>query len=443
MNQRRSNRRSIKSLVSLAFIFFLMVSFVGTCFAAGEVKRLTLDEAYKITLDKNRDIQKAEEYRNKVMGIYVEQRAAALPQITATAVGARSWDSALAPLNRYDRLESRNYELTLTQPIFTWGQVEAALRAAKFGIASADDQLRLYRQMALRDVTAAFYDALLAKEFSRIAQQSLEQRVKHLDETRRKFAVGVATEYDVLAAEVAVENAKPDAIKTENQIRTSRERVRFLLGVSDEEIDVTGQLYTPIEPVEQYEEALEKAYEKRPELAEVRNRLGLYKELVKVASAGNKPRVDLKATGGYKDLFLGRRDNEYEGKTWSVGLAITFPFFDGFRTRGKVAQAQSDVSSLKIDEAKLLDSISLQIRDTVNGVKEAGDIARGLAGTVIQAEKLLQMAEKGYEYGVKTRLEVEDAELNLSRARGNLARAYRDYRVAKVMLAWAMGMLGE
>jgi len=108
-----------------------------------------------------------------------------------------------------------------------------------------------------------------------------------------------------------------------------------------------------------------------------------------------------------------------------------------------VAQAQSDVSSLKIDEAKLLDSISLQIRDTVNGVKEAGDIARGLAGTVIQAEKLLQMAEKGYEYGVKTRLEVEDAELNLSRARGNLARAYRDYRVAKVMVAWAMGMLGE
>ena len=98
--------------------------------------------------------------------------------------------------------------------------------------------------------------------------------------------------------------------------------------------------------------------------------------------------------------------------------SITFPFFDGFRTKGKVAQARSDVSSLKIDEAKMLDSISLQIRDTVNGVKEAGDIARGLAGTVSQAEKLLQMAEKGYEYGVKTRLEVEDAELNLSRRTG-------------------------
>jgi outer membrane protein TolC len=429
-------------MARFVFVFYLVVLLAGPVFSA-DVKTLTLDEALKITLEKNRDIQKAEEYKNKVMGMYVEQRAAALPQITGVAVGARSWDSALAPLNRYDRLESRNLELTLTQPIFTWGQVEAAIRAAKFGLASADDLLRLYRQAALRDVSAAFYDALLAKEFSKIAQQSLEQRVKHLDETRRKFAVGVATEYDVLAAEVAVENAKPEAIKTENQIRTSRERVRFLLGISEEEVDVAGRLYTTIESVEQYEEALKKAHEKRPELVELRNRLGVYKELVTVAGAGNKPRLDLKATMGYKDLFLGHKENEYEGKTWSVALVATIPFFDGFRTKGKVAQARSDVSSLKIDEAKLLDSISLQIRDTVNGVKEAGDIARGLSGTVTQAEKLLQMAEKGYEYGVKTRLEVEDAELNLSRARGNLARAYRDYRVARVTLVWAMGILGE
>jgi outer membrane protein TolC len=442
MNQHRLNRGYPKLMVRFMLAVCLVVLLAGPGFSA-DVKTLMLEEALKITLDKNRDIQKAEEYKNKVMGMYVEQRAAALPQITGTAIGARSWDSALAPLNRYDRLESRNLELTLTQPIFTWGQVDAAIRAAKFGIASADDQLRLYRQAALRDVSAAFYDALLAKEFSKIAQQSLEQKAKHLDETRRKFAVGVATEYDVLAAEVAVENAKPEAIKTENQIRTSRERVRFLLGISEEEVDVAGQLYTTVEPVEQHEEALKRAYEKRPELAELRNRLGLYKELVTVAGAGNKPRLDLKATTGYKDIFLGHKENEYEGKTWSVGLIVTIPFFDGFRTKGKVAQARSDVASLKIDEAKMLDSISLQIRDTVNGVKEAGDIARGLVGTVLQAEKLLQMAEKGYEYGVKTRLEVEDAELNLSRARGNLARAYRDYRVAKVTLIWAMGILGE
>jgi len=53
------------------------------------------------------------------------------------------------------------------------------------------------------------------------------------------------------------------------------------------------------------------------------------------------------------------------------------------------------------------------------------------------------MAEKGVEYGVKTRLEVDDAQTNLLRAQSNLARANRDYLAASVNLLWAMGMAGE
>ena len=53
------------------------------------------------------------------------------------------------------------------------------------------------------------------------------------------------------------------------------------------------------------------------------------------------------------------------------------------------------------------------------------------------------MAEKGYELGVKTRLEVEDAQLNLMYARGNLAKAQRDLAVARVNVDWVAGTLGE
>ena len=53
------------------------------------------------------------------------------------------------------------------------------------------------------------------------------------------------------------------------------------------------------------------------------------------------------------------------------------------------------------------------------------------------------MAEKGYELGVKIRLEVEDAELNLIQAKSNLSRARRDYIVARINLDWAMGVIGE
>ncbi|HEY5577122.1 MAG TPA: hypothetical protein VIK46_02240, partial [Deferrimonas sp.] len=46
-------------------------------------------------------------------------------------------------------------------------------------------------------------------------------------------------------------------------------------------------------------------------------------------------------------------------------------------------------------------------------------------------------------FGVKTRLDVDDAQLNRSRALGNLARARRDYLVAGAALRHAMGTLGD
>jgi HAE1 family hydrophobic/amphiphilic exporter-1 len=136
-------------------------------------------------------------------------------------------------------------------------------------------------------------------------------------------------------------------------------------------------------------------------------------------------------------------DGTGDGQVWSLGLNLSFPIFDGLKTRGKVAQAESERRSLRLDEAKLLDAVSLEIRDAVNAVREAEEIVRALSGTVVQAERLLSMAEKGFELGVKIRLEVDDAELNLLQSRGNLARARRDYLAARVNLERVMGVLGE
>jgi HAE1 family hydrophobic/amphiphilic exporter-1 len=151
------------------------------------------------------------------------------------------------------------------------------------------------------------------------------------------------------------------------------------------------------------------------------------------------PRIDLKAAYGWRQLVFGSAAGD--GQEWSAGLYLTFPFFDGLRTRGKVIQARTEVANLKIDEAKQLDSISLQSRDAVYAFQESTQIVMALSDTVKQAERLLSMAEKGYEFGVKTKLDVDDAQLNLTQAKGNLARARRDYMVASVTLEWVKGTL--
>ncbi len=409
--------------------------------ADNAVSVLTLDQARAVALENNRDIRKAMELRRKLEGKYVEERAAALPQVTATGNALKSGDESQKAFFGTARNDVYQAQAGLAQPLFTWGQIGAAIRAARVGLATADDQLRIFRQAALRDVSAAFYDVLLARELQAIAVQSREQKERLLDEARKKNAAGTATDYDVLAAEVEVKNAQPAVLRAENAVRSARDRLRFLLAIDDRDVDVRGELGGEIGGYPAYGEAITTARANRPELSDLRHRIGVSEELVTIARAGDKPRLDLAASAGWKEIDIGIADAS--GSTWSAGVVLTWPLFNGLRTRGQVAQAESDRATLRIEEGKLLDSIALECRDAVNAVREAGEIVKALSGTVEQAERLLAMGEKGYEYGVKTKLEVDDAQLNLSLARGNLARARRDYLTARVNLEHATGTLGE
>ena len=402
---------------------------------------LTLPEALTLALDKNKDIQKAKEYRNLVEGRYVEERAAALPQLAGRAGISRDRDESQAAYNKFFPVEreTRNAGIGLNQVIYTFGQVDAAIRAAKIGLKTADDQLKISQQAVIKDVSAAFYDVLLTKELYKLAQENLEQKKRNHEESKKKAALGVGTDFDVLVSRVAMENARPEVIRTANLIQQSRMKFAFQMGLSSEKVDGRGTLEATIGNYPPYEESIKTALNHRPELKEFQHRIGIAEELVKINNAYDKPRVDFKAGYGWQDLVL--ENTQADGPTWTVGLVLTYPFFDGLKARGKVAQSKSELASIKIEESKFIDSVILLVRDAVNRVKEAGEIVKGLTGTVDQAETLVTLAEKGFQFGVKTRLEVEDAQLNQVQAKLDLARAKRDYLVARVNLDWTMGVL--
>jgi len=405
------------------------------------VEILTLDEALRAAVANNRDVAKATELRTFLEGKYVEERAAALPQFVATGEVLRSWDESQAVFGIPPASNRYSAQVGITQPLYSSGAVAAGIRAAGKGLATADDRFRTARNSVLLDVHAAFHDILLARELNRIALENRGQKARHLDEARKKLDAGTATDYDVLAAEVALRNAGPEVVRTENSVRFFRERLRFLLGRDGREVDVTGSLSSEVVAPPGYDDALGTAVEHRPDLSDLRHRLGVAREMVVIARSGNRPRLDFRGAVGRQEIDFGIAD--ISGTSWSAGLFASWPLFDGRRTRGRVAQAESDVRTLRIEEARLLDAVALEVRDAVNAVREAGEIVNALAGTVEQADRLVTMAEKGYEYGVKTRLDVEDAQLNRNRALGNLAGARRDYLVAGAALRRAMGTLGD
>jgi hydrophobic/amphiphilic exporter-1 (mainly G- bacteria), HAE1 family len=442
------DEKILKGFLLSGLLFQALLASAQASEAKKEIIVLTLDKALQIAVEKNKDIQKAKEYRNLVEGRYVEERAAALPQLVILGGMSRDHDesqrAAYASIPGFAQKipverESRSATIGVNQLLYSFGQVEAAIRAAKIGLKTADDQLLLNQQATLKDVSSAFYDVLLSKELNALAEQNLEQKKRHLDEAQKKYLAGTATDYDILAAQVEVENARPEVIRTENLIRITRENLRFLIGLGNNEVDAQGTLLSPIASYPGFEESLVLAWKNRPELSDLKHRIGISEELLNIAKAGNMPVLNFKAGYGWQSLdYL---PGQADGPAWTAGFFVTFPFFDGLRTQGKVAQNKSNISSLKIEETKLLDAIVLQTRESVSKVMEAGEIVKGLSGTVEQAQRLLAMAEKGYEFGVKTKLDVDDAQTNLVRAQGILAKARRDYLVSLVLLEWVKGTI--
>jgi HAE1 family hydrophobic/amphiphilic exporter-1 len=434
--------------------------------AAGGPRTMTLEDVLAVALRQSPLVKKAEEYKSWVRGKYLEERAYALPQVTGSGVYMRQFDDSQSKLfanlgdmgsgsnggdsgdssESFDfgelfggRQEITSAEVKLSQVVFTWGQVGAAIRAARVGFIFAEDQLRQARHTVTRDVATAFFDVLVAREGITIAREDLAQKERVLAETRRRHTAGTTTDYEVLSAEVVAQNAKPAVIRAENAVRQAKDRLRFLMADPHADIEVRGDLATGIGTVPDAESVIAEALSRRPELAQLASQRSIYGEIVTIAKAGNKPRLDFSAGFGKRHLAL--KTLSSTGTTWNAGFFLTVPLFDGKRTAGRVAQARSDLNQLVLDEQRAKDAVAVEVRATVDAVRESTELLNAVSGTLQQAEKLVFLAEKGYELGVKTSLEVQDAQLNLRAARANLARAQRDYRVARVMLAFVTGTI--
>ena len=235
--------------------------------------------------------------------------------------------------------------------------------------------------------------------------------------TRRPSAqsAGTATDYDVLAAQVAVENARPAVIRSAEPRAV---RARSSCGScwqSRGEVDVEGTLGATVEAVPGYDEVLAQALKNRPELGEIDAQQGIYGELDEDCRAPATSRASISRRPGHTKPRAARRSPP-PGTTWNAAIFATVPLFDGWRTKGRVAQAKSDLAQRQHRRAEAARRHLARGADGRQcGAGSGGNPDRARRHPVKQAERLLFLAEKGFELGVKTRLEVQDAELNLRR----------------------------
>ena len=181
------------------------------------------------------------------------------------------------------------------------------------------------------------------------------------------------------------------------------------------------------------DQAIETALERRPEIQQVKIQERIGEKHVKVAKAENKPKFS-----AFGDYIFNDSERQSLDTSWSVGLAMQVPIFDGFATRARVNQARVSLDQIRANKDQLLDSIKLEVKSAVFDLEAAQKLIEVQEGIVEEAAEGLRIANVQHEAGLITGIELTDVELSHTQAQVNRLQAIHDYIIAIARLERAI-----
>ncbi|MBM3830350.1 MAG: TolC family protein [Verrucomicrobia bacterium] len=408
---------------------------------------LSLKDAIEVALRQNSEVLKSKADLEVAHGIVVQTRAIQLPRLAASA------NHTLTDANAIEQFPGGVFRapdqawlvrVQLTQSIYEGGRIQSAKRTADL----TREQALLQHQTVLADTVLAVrvnYDnALLAAQQTVVREASLELLRKELQDTQRRFEAGTVPRFNVLRAEVELANARPKLIRARNALRIAKTNLANLLGydvphaiVEDIPLQLAGRLEADPTPIE-LPLALAKALEQRTELAALRKAERLRKEAVITAEAAGKPSAQIfLGANSRSSRFSQHLTRDFTG--WDVGWQASWNIFDGWLTKGRVAEANARHHRAQEEIEDIGRRIEVDVRTAYSNFIEAREVLESQKKVQEQAEESLRLANARAEAGTGTQLDVLNAQTALTEARLTQVEALHSYSVARARLERAMG----
>ena len=409
---------------------------------------LSMVEALNLTLKQNSTLQKARADLESSRGLVIQTRAVALPTVAAAGTYTRE-DTALIEnfIKSSNGTPDQSWQtsIKITQTIYQGGRTMSAIRAARL----EKDQALLQYQSAVADTLlatrVAYYDVLVAAQQITVNEASVTLLNEELQDQQRRYEAGTVPRFNVLQAEVAVANARPPLINARNAYRIAKNNLSNLLGYNlprtvweDIPLNLTEKLDAAPYNIE-LPTAISQALERRTELTALQKTEGLQRENVINARAGYKPTIQAFAGYQWQSKQYTSTDLSDDLNGWLVGGQLSWNIFDGLLTRGKVIQAKAQLAHAKADVEDRARQIELEVRTDYSGFIEAREVLESQQKVQEEAEEALRLARARAEVGTGTRLDVLNAETQLTQARTTQVQALHDYDVARARLERAIG----
>jgi outer membrane protein TolC len=399
---------------------------------------LTLDQCLDLALKKSPDIITLQNDYESGRAKTREVRSVFLPRVSAAFSANRqvsplsSTFGDMAPLfpGLGREIDNTNYSLGLSasQNIWDFGRSLAAERQISLSEELAALQLEKKKIEVVYNVKKGYYALLQAKNMEKVSALTLADLKHLLEAVRARKDQGLATPVDVLNAEVETLKFDHEAKKAANQAELAVIALKNLLVKNEEEVLTLAEekLAAPAgEPLglKNYEEAKMKTLACRLDFKELKLRGKIAAESVGGAYADYWP--SLAGQAGYQytgnDLYL-------KNASWSIGLNISLPLFDGFSRAAKVEQAELAVKNVAVSGKLLEQTLLLQVKNNYFKIKEAKNACELALVKLEYLKKNLEAVTAKYEQGLSTVTDLIEAQTKKSSAElENLQAVYAFY----------------
>lgn len=369
----------------------------------------------------------------------IQGRAQLLPQVGASANYSYTHLTLPANLPGYD---STSYGVSLKQPLFDISKY-TGYQKGQIGTRQAEISFQASEQQLMLTIAQAYFKVLLAQDTLAATQASKKAYQTQLAQARAAFDVGTATITDTHEAQAGYDAASAREISAQNDLEVSQYTLRQLTGLEVQGIQPLQANLPLTRPLPDSLQAWsDNALRSSLTIQAAEQALEYARQTVTEKRGNHLPVVSLEA--GYTDSRSHLSINQMpQNRGSSIGVGVTLPLFAGGGINSQVREALAKEEAAR-DQ---LEASKRQVRENVRqaflGITNGAALVRAQQQLLVSAKSKLDSTRLGKEVGIRTNLDVLQAEQSYYDALTSLATAKYNYLLARLALAQSAGQLDE
>ena len=365
-------------------------------------------------------------------------RALLLPSVN---LGANTtWNEVDLPAGNR-QYNSNGYSLSLSQPIYR-KQNFAQYEQAKGQVSQAEAQFAVARQDLVIRVAQAYFDVLLAQDNVALAGAQKSAIGEQLEMAKRNFEVGIATITDTHEAQARYDLTTSQEIAAQNDLEIKKRALQQIISKIPGHLAVLNSKFPLVLPEpNDMTKWVAQAEQQSPQIAIQRAALEIADQEVEKNRAGHYPTLDLVAGHSRNNNSSYLLSGTVTSQT--VGLQLSLPIYQGGSVSSKVREALANQEKARQDLELARRQAALQTRQSFLGVTSGMAQVKALEQALVSSQSSLDSTRLGQEVGVRTNVDVLNAQQQLYTAKRDLSQARYNYILSQLKLKSAVGVLSD